>query len=101
MHCLSRLMQGSAVYILHDEELSDPLRVAPAGRGHVTADIHWGVESTEGRLFASSACTASGSGYHKLFDVERGTAVMEFNADGHACSTLTLDPLGTPSYIPL
>ncbi|CDO72346.1 hypothetical protein BN946_scf184977.g43 [Trametes cinnabarina] len=73
--------------------------VVAAGRGHVTAEIAWGVYASRNLLFASSACIDDVSGHHKAFDVVRNKVVVEFDAAKEACSSLALDPLGERLFI--
>ncbi|TFK94316.1 hypothetical protein K466DRAFT_571912 [Polyporus arcularius HHB13444] len=94
---------NGAVYIIRDGPGdAGPVRhliVAQAQLKHVTADMHWGLGRTKNLLFASSACLADGTGYHRAFDVAKGRAVVNFDAEGQACSTLTTDPFGDNLYI--
>ncbi|KAI8995525.1 hypothetical protein BD414DRAFT_409596 [Trametes punicea] len=89
---------NGSVY-LHREDAVSRLVVAPAGLGHVTAEMAWGVHASRHLLFASSACMADSSGHHKAFDVVRNKVVVEFDAAKEACSTLTLDPVGERLFI--
>lgn len=93
--CLG-LPTTSSVYIVRNDNPSDllPLTVAQSARGHFTADMHWGSGKTKNMLFASSACLADGKGYHRAFDIVKCKAVMRFQADEQACSTLTVDSSG-------
>ncbi|KAI0374280.1 WD40 repeat-like protein [Pilatotrama ljubarskyi] len=84
---------------LHTADTVTKAVIAPARLGHVTAEMAWGLHSTENILFASSARLDDARGFHKAFDVERHEMVVEFDAAKEGCSTLALDPAGERLFI--
>ena len=93
----------SSLCLLRNGTLSfkgSTLRVAPPEKNHITADMVWGVGATEGRIFASSACPADGTGNHKAFDINTQKCVLIYDANEQACSTLSLDASGELATLP-
>nr|VWO96744.1 Transcriptional repressor TUP1 [Ganoderma boninense] len=90
---------GSVYLMTEGNTIPRCFSIAPTERRHVTADMAWGTGLSDKLLFASSACLEGESGFHKAYDVTKHKVVIEFDADRHACSTLTLDPSGDRLYI--
>ncbi|KAH9857884.1 WD40-repeat-containing domain protein [Lenzites betulinus] len=89
---------NGSVY-LYANRATRKLEIVRASRGHVTAEMAWGLHASSDMLFASTACLNDASGVHKAFDVTRNKVVVEFDANKEACSTLALDPSGDRLFI--